>query len=253
MQLNGRTFFWAAALVCVVGVSPAYAATEVRGSMGVFSQYVWRGVAQNFDSPAVQGSLGASTGGLSGSVWFSNSYPAPSASYGGRDVVEFDWTLDYSGSVGKLGYSVGTIHYSYLYDGHSNFTETYLGVSLDSVLSPTLKAYYTVSDTTSGFYKNGDLWVDLGVSGSAGKADLSATISYVSWAADTVNRVADDYQDGLSLAQVGVSHTLAVGDVTVTPSVGLSVPLAGKSVDGLQRIYGTQSEMEFTAGLNVAF
>jgi len=170
-------------------------------------------------------------------------------------VVEFDWTVDYSGSAGDLGYSVGTIYYSYLYDGLSNFNEVYAGVSYDGPLAPSLTVYYTVTDGAVAFYKKGDIWVDLGVSGAALGADLSATLSYVSWASDSVNRptVGTSYEDGLSVLALGASKDVEVGDLTVTPSFTVSVPLASEAADGNRYIYNTQSEVEVVAGLNVAF
>ncbi|HXH73243.1 MAG TPA: TorF family putative porin, partial [Mariprofundaceae bacterium] len=50
---------------------------SISGDLGAFSQYVWRGVPQNASKAAVQGDVSAALGGLSGTVWFSNSYPSP--------------------------------------------------------------------------------------------------------------------------------------------------------------------------------
>jgi len=214
----------------------------------VFSQYVWRAVTQTAGATAVQGDMSVALGGLSGGVWFSNAYPSSN----GRSVVEFDWTLDYSGSVGSLGYSVGGVYYTYLYDGHSNFTEAYVGASYDTLLAPSLTVYYTVTDTDSGFYKNGDIWADLGVSGSALGADLSGTLSFVSWKSDA-GRTADLYEDGLAALALGASKDLPVDGMTLTPSVTITVPLVSDSSDGNQYIYGTMVKPEFFAGLNLAY
>jgi uncharacterized protein (TIGR02001 family) len=95
---------------------------SISGDIGVASQYVWRGVVQK-GQPAVQGDLGVSYEGLSVSAWFSNSYASPDPQTLGKEVIEFDFTADYSGSVGDVGYSAGGIYYTYLYDSHSNFVE----------------------------------------------------------------------------------------------------------------------------------
>jgi uncharacterized protein (TIGR02001 family) len=250
MQLKkGLTALAAVALVSTLGVATARAdGPEVAGDMGVFSQYVWRAVSQTAGAAAVQGDLSASMGGVTGAVWFSNAYPASN----GRDVVEFDWTLDYSGSAGPAGYSVGAIYYTYLYDGHSNFTELYAGGSYDGPLAPSLTVYYTVTDVDSGFYKNGDIWIDLGVGGSALGADFSGTLSYVAWKSDP-GRTADLYEDGLAAIALGVSKDMAVDGMTLTPSVTITVPLVSDSSDGNQYIYGTMVEPEFIAGLNLAY
>ncbi|RLL55547.1 hypothetical protein D8Y20_01180 [Mariprofundus sp. EBB-1] len=237
---------------------------SISGDIGVASQYVWRGVAQSIDSsggnrPAVQGDLGVSYGGLSASGWFSNSYPSPDPQTPNKSVVEFDWTLDYSGSFGDtgLGYSVGGIYYTYLYDAHSNFAETYVGLSYDAMISPSLTVYYTAKGVQSGFYKTGDLWVDLGLSTSVKGFDLSLTGSYVNWKTDAINRAVvaglDTYKNGLSLVQVGISKDIEAGAVTITPSIGVSLPVIGKSSDGERYIYGTAAKNEFVAAVNIAY
>ena len=225
---------------------------EIGGDVGMVSQYVWRGATQTSGMPAVQGSLWAASDGFSAGLWFSNAYTSSNPKFAGRDVVEYDVTLDYSGEAGAVGYSVGGIYYLYQYDPQSNFAEVYAGASMDAPLSPSITLYYTVDDVSSGFYKSGDIWVDLGISGSAGGADLSGTLSYVSWESDP-GRTADFYEDGFSLLALGVSKDLAVGDVTMTPSATVSVPIASKSSDGNRYIYGTQVENEFIAGLAIAY
>ncbi len=253
MRFSKRWVVVAAALATMAGLGAAPAsAVSVGGDMGVFSQYVWRAVPQTpLGTPAVQGDLGVDIGGgLSGGVWFSNAYTAgtPSA----LPVVEFDWTLDYSGSAGMFGYSVGGIFYSYLYDGHSNFGEAYVGGSLDTFLAPTLTVYYTVGDSGNSVYLGGDMWVDLGVSASGGGFDYSGTLSFASWQSDST-RNSDNFQDGLSALALGASKDVTVGDLTVTPSLTVTVPLASDSADGNKKIYGVAVDPAFIAGVNVAY
>jgi len=252
--------FTTAALLAM-GMMTSVAQAEdvaVGGDIGVYSQYVWRGVEQTVNSTAVQGDLGVSMGGLSAGVWFSNTYPAGAPQYAGKDVVEFDWTVDYSGDIGDtgLGYSVGGIAYTYLYDSASNFPELYLGLSADTMLAPSLTAYYTVSDSQNKAYLAGDMWIDLGVSGSAAGFDLSGTVSYAIWKNDVTNRpvgAVDTFKDGLSLLTLGVSKDIEVGGVTMTPSLTYTHPLAKKMADGERYIYGLPVKSEFIAGLNMAF
>lgn len=248
-------------MVAVPGLlaAPAHGLAEevnVAGDIGVASQYVWRGSVQK-GQPAVQGGLGLSNGGASLSVWFSNSYASPEPQFAGRDVVEFDFTADYSGSMDALGYSVGGIYYTYLYDAHSNFTELYAGISYDAPLSPSLTLYYTAKGVQSGFYKTGDIWVDLALAGSVNGFDLSATASCVYWRADAANRAAsagvDRYRSGISLLQLAVSRNIEAGAVTITPSMTVAVPVIGKSADGERYIYGGAVRNEFIAAVNVAY
>ncbi|WP_240923887.1 hypothetical protein [Mariprofundus ferrooxydans] len=229
---------------------------SVGGDIGVASQYVWRGAVQK-GTTSVQGDVSVAYDGLSVSGWFSNSYASPVARTAGKEVTEFDFTGDYSGSVGDFGYSVGGIYYTYMYDSGSNFGEAYAGISYDAVVSPSLTAYYTVKGTTSGFYKTGDVWVDLGLSTSAAGFDFSATASYVKWKKDAVNRAVvgtlNTYKNGISLVQLGVSKDVEVAGLTVTPSLTAIVPVIGKSSDGNRYIYGTQVFNEFVAAVNIAY
>jgi hypothetical protein len=249
------------ALLLAMGLTVSAAQAEdvaISGDIGAYSQYVWRGVEQTVNSTALQGDLGASKDGFSASVWFSNTYPATAPQYSGKDVVEFDWTVDYSASIGDTGldYSVGGIAYTYLYDSTSNFPELYAGLSFDSMLSPSLTAYYTVSDSQSKAYLSGDLWIDLGVSGSVADFNVSGTVSYVNWKKDSVNRplgAVDTFKSGLSLASIGISKDVDVAGVTMTPSLTFTYPLAKKQADGERYIYGVPVKSEFIAGVNFSY
>lgn len=229
---------------------------SVSGDIGVASQYVWRGAVQK-GQPAVQGDLGVSYEGFSTSAWFSNSYPSPDPQTLNKEVIEFDFTADYSGSVEDFGYSIGGIYYTYLYDSHSNFVESYVGFSYDAMISPSLTVYYTAKGNDSGFYKTGDVWVDFGLSTSLGGLDFSGTASAVSWKTDAVKRPTvaglDKYRSGVSLLQFSVSKDIDLSGSTLTASMGVSIPVIGKSSDGERYIYGAAVKKEFIASLNFAY
>ncbi|MDQ6992205.1 MAG: TorF family putative porin [Mariprofundus sp.] len=229
---------------------------SIGGDIGMASQYVWRGAMQK-GTAAVQGDVSLSYDGFSTSAWFSNSYISPDPQSAGKEVVEFDFTADYSGSVGDLGYSVGGIYYTYMRDSNSNFGEVYGGISYDAVVSPSLTVYYTAKGVTSGFYKTGDLWVDLGLSTSVAGFDISGTASYVKWKKDVTNRPTvagfNQYKNGFSLVQLGISKDIAVADTTITPSITFYVPTIGKSSDGNRYIYATKATNEFVASVNIAY
>lgn len=229
---------------------------SISGDIGVASQYVWRGSVQK-GQPAVQGDLGVSYEGLSVSAWFSNSYASPDPQTLGKEVIEFDFTADYSGSVGDLGYSIGGIYYTYLYDSHSNFVEAYAGISYDALVSPSVTVYYTVKGVDSGFYKTGDIWIDLGLSTSLAGFDLSGTVSFVSWKTEAAKRPVvaglDKYRNGVSLVQLAISKDIEAGGVTITPSIGISIPVISKSSDGERYIYGGAVKKEFIAAVNIAY
>ncbi len=227
---------------------------EVTGDIGVFSKYVWRGVMYTKGKPAVQGDMGVGLGDFSASVWFSNDYESPAPQFAGRDTTEFDWTLDYSGSTGDIGYSMGGIYYTYLYDGASNFVEVYAGMSYDALISPSLSVYYSAKGVSSGYYKTGDIWVDIGLSTSVDGVDLSGTVSYVNWKNKNTRAFsADNYKNGFNLVALTLSKDIPVADVIITPSLSVTIPIIGKSADGERHIYGEVVKNEFVAAVNIAF
>ncbi|MDQ6967498.1 MAG: TorF family putative porin [Mariprofundaceae bacterium] len=226
---------------------------EVSGDMSIASQYVWRGVTQTTGKTALQGDLGVSLSGLSASVWFSNAYQSPAPQFNNRDVVEFDWTLDYSNSFGDSGldYSVGAIGYTYLYDSASNFPEIYAGLSYGPV---SVTAYYNIKDSFNNAYLRGDTWVDIGLSGSIQNFDISGSISYANWKKNKIKRTTpDQFKNGFNLVTLGVSKDIELANVTMTPSFTATIPVISKGAAGNRSIYGTTAKNEVVAALNFAY
>ncbi|OIO68634.1 MAG: hypothetical protein COW19_02680 [Zetaproteobacteria bacterium CG12_big_fil_rev_8_21_14_0_65_55_1124] len=222
------------------------------GDIGIASQYVWRGVTQTAGKTAVQGDLGLALGGFSIGGWFSNAYPATAPQFAGRDVVEFDWTASYGGEIGDSGfsYSVGDILYTYLYDSASNFNEVNAGLSYGPV---SLTGYYVTSDSKSKFYLAGDMWADLGVSGSLYGFDLSGTVSYAKWKKNATVRAigaTNTWKSGVNLITLGMSK--GVTD-NLSASLTATIPVAKKQPDGNRYIYGTAAKNEFVAALNMSY
>jgi len=247
--------FAAAMTFGAASVPAAHAAGISYGAdLGMVSKYVWRGVQQSTGS-AVQGDVSAAYGGLTASAWFSNSYASPAPQYASNNVVEADWTLDYSGSYGKIGYELGGIDYTYLYDAASNFPEVYAALSYDALIVPSIKVSYTVADSHSKAYLKGDTWVDLGLSTVLpGGVGLSATYSLASWKKDAVYRADTTmWKSGSQLLTLSMSKDYTVAGLTVTPSLNGSIPLVGKDTAGNKDIYGVQANPEVWVGANIGF
>jgi hypothetical protein len=241
---------------------PAAQAADLSygADIGAFSKYVWRGVEQS-NGAAVQGDLSASVAGLTGSVWLSNSYPSPAPqdvapSGTAKSVVETDWTLDYSGSYAGVGYSIGGIDYTYLYDSGSNFPEIYLGLSYDAPISPSVKVSYTAASSNSKWYLLGDTWVDVGVSGALSGVSLSGTVSFASWKKDATYRPTtganpvDHWKTGVQLVTLAMSKDFTIAGITATPSLTGTIPVVKKSLDGNRYIYGSVVQPEVVLGVN---
>jgi len=255
-------------LAGVLGMAAAPAAAtaggiSVAGDIGVYSQYIWRGAPQNANKVAVQGDVSASTdvgpGALSASVWASNTFASPAPQFTGQDAIEFDWTLDYSGSIGAIGYTVGGIYYTYLRDSTANFVEVYGGISYDAAISPFATVYYTVADsskTVNNLNITGDIWVDVGASTSLGDYDLSATVSFALYDNDPTRAGAEAsgvINDGIQVITIGASRDFDVSGLTITPSISGIIPVVSKANDGLRYIYQTQSDYNVVFGVNAAF
>jgi len=225
------------------------------GDIGIASQYVWRGVTQTNGKTAVQGDLGLALGGFSLGGWFSNAYASPVAKFAPRDVVEFDWTASYGGDIGDtgIGYSVGGIYYTYLYDSGSNFPEINAGLSYGPV---SLTGYIVTTSSSNKAYLKGDSWVDLGVSHSIAGYDLSGTISYARWKKDAANRpigAINTFKSGVSLVTLGVSKDFTIEGAALTSSLTATVPVSKKQSDGNRYIYGVAAKNEFVAALNLSY
>jgi len=255
-------------LTAVFGMAavPATATAEgisVAGDIGVYSQYIWRGAPQNANKVAVQGDVSASTdlgpGSLSASVWASNTFASPAPQFAGQDAIEFDWTLDYSGSVGAFGYTVGGIYYAYLRDSTANFAEIYGGISYDAAISPFATIYYTVADASklvNNLNITGDIWIDVGASTSLGDYDFSATASFALYDNDPTRAAAEAsgvINDGIQVVTIGASRDFDVSGLTITPSISAIIPVVSKANDGLRYIYQTQSDYNVVFGVNAAF
>ncbi len=128
---------------------------EDNVSVGVaadlFSKYVWRG--QNVvDNRVLQPSASVGYHGLTGSIWANTDLAGEVVGEG--QLTETDFILDYTNQVPglkSLGYSVGTIYYSFLNTHAHPTAEVYGGLSLDVPLSPAVRWFYDF-DLIEGSY-----------------------------------------------------------------------------------------------------
>jgi uncharacterized protein (TIGR02001 family) len=143
-KMKKKMIGFAAALALVSGLSlPGSAAAEgeASASLGVYSNYVWRGQTLS-DGVVAQPTVGISYKGFGANLW---------SNYDGdtEQMVETDFTLNYAGSAGKLGYDVGFIYYGL--DTVKDTHELYLGLSYDVLLSPSATLYWDTDQGDGGF------------------------------------------------------------------------------------------------------
>lgn len=229
--MSGTIIKYTSALLLGMGLMASAAQAEdvaINGDIGVFSQYMWRGMQQT-PNASVQGDLNIDSGmGLSANVWFA-SLAGPS--------TEFDFTVDYSGEFGDIGYSVGAIAYTYLNAAAGNATEVYAGLGYGPVSAT---YYYTVA----GSWKK-DAYVDVGLGHSLMGYDLAANFGFYLPSSDVANPTAfPTTKNELGHVDIAISKDIEISDITFTPSFMVSFPTYTAA---------PSNSTQFVGGLNVAF
>lgn len=149
--------------------APAPAAAEpasphtVSYNIGLFSQYVWRGMTQTDESLSLQGGIDyAHSSGLYAGAWASNVSWTTDQGYMDSGSLELDLYGGYAGTFGKtdFGYNVGILQYVYPGDNtkgapETDATELYGGLSYKWA---NVKASYVVSDEAWGFANADGTW-----------------------------------------------------------------------------------------------
>jgi len=176
----------------VAKTEPAFV---VSANVGIASEYVWRGVTQSNEDPAIQGGFDIShSSGLYIGTWASslefNSAKTDAAS------TEIDVYAGYRGQGFGLSYDIGYLHYLYAEQnedsgsGDYNFGEIYGSVSKSFgglPLSPTLQAGISISPDFYGetglgvySYKSASLVLPAGITGNvvAGYQDIEDGKNY---------------------------------------------------------------------------
>ena len=167
-----------ATVAAVALVAPAAARAETTGTIGVFSQYVLRGItnAPEDDDVTLQG--GVDWTGESGfylGYWGSTlSYRSEGA---GSDGFENDFFAGYAGSAGGLDYSVGLIQYYYLNVDHSDLLEFVGSVGIGST---TLGVVYLLQDGAWGNAGDAYWTLDYGAD-LPGGVSFAATLGYYTY------------------------------------------------------------------------
>ncbi len=125
--------------------SPALAIDGLTANADITSNYVFRGITQSANRPAVQGGLDYTLGdsGFAVGTWVS------SIDFGDHTPLEWDLYANYNFNLGPVGASVGVI--GYVYEWYGNFgpytwVEPNIGLSHDfGVFAWSAKAFWAPS------------------------------------------------------------------------------------------------------------
>ena len=140
---------------------------EVSANVALTSNYVWRGMSQTGDSPAIQGGVDLGYKGAYIGVWGSSLQGSSNTT--GQASSEFDIYIGYANEISGFSYDIGFIEYMYPNDTDNlNFGEAYLSLGYDFGVASVSAMYalgvdtHDVSGQTSD-YEPGDAW-ELGLS-----------------------------------------------------------------------------------------
>lgn len=229
-------------LATLVVSSPAMAfEASADAYVGVYSKYLWRGfdLSDENDNFVVQPGADVSVGNFTVSFW-------GNISENTGEMNEVDLTLDYSTDLSELvSISVGNILYNVDTNDESPNTtnEVYLGLTLNTILEPTLTVYYDYDEFES-------LYTTLGIShgldiNDALSLSLGATASYLS-----VDDVDNEFSDDSWLHNLELSAGLdyAVNEnISISGAVLYSTPLSNDAEDN------AGIDDESTVGVSVSY
>lgn len=173
-----KTLFAAAAAAALLTAGAASAEGSLSYNVAVTSDYVWRGITQNDEEPALQAGIDYSAGIFYAGAWASNVVE-------GADV-EVDLYAGFKPTAGDFSFDLGVIHYAYTGDDELNFTEVKGAVSYPVGTGSMGIAYYTPTEDTFDTYYvelNGAFPITekLSVSGAIGKQEFADVGSYDTW------------------------------------------------------------------------
>lgn len=237
-------------LFCGFLAGPALAGeitTDVNADVSILTDYVWRGQNYGKDGVIQPNFSIAFANGLSLGFWAN--YNIDEDRYSNSHLVsEIDYTLDYSFEVGPLGCSVGYLFYDFPRNG-GNAAEVYAGVSLDTLLAPTLTLYRDV-DSIDGTYISFGIGHDLELNN---KATLSLSGS-LGWGSASYHNGYFGVKDS-SLSDYNLSAALAyvvTDKITVTPTVSYSNFIDSDIADAAKAgFYADDSNLY--GGVNVSY
>ena len=133
-----------AAAILATGILAAETSeVGVSANMAITSNYIWRGMTQSKNSPAIQGGVDLDYNGLYAGVWGSN------VEFGdAKASLEADLYLGYSNEVKSFSYDVGYVQYTYPNQSDElNFGEVYAKLGYDFEVVSVGAAYYMGIET----------------------------------------------------------------------------------------------------------
>jgi len=226
-------------------------ALEVEGnaSLGVFDKYLWRGIDLSDSTEVTQGAAEISTSGFTLGLW-GNAQLEDDGAYDGGEINEVDVTLDYSFDVNEL-LSVNVGNITYILKDLEDTNEAYLGATVNTLLSPTLTAYWDWDEAE----ENG-LFYTAAISHTFepcqhAAINVGALISYNDQSDYSIyyyDAVADEdksYSDWHNYELSASADIKITEQLTITPSLLYSTPISDEAKHAI--------DSEWLAGVNLSY
>lgn len=166
---------------------------EVSANVALTSNYIWRGMTQTANSPAVQGGVDLGYKGAYIGVWGSSIDFGNGSAGGSTASSEFDIYVGYASEISGLSYDIGLIQFMYPGDTENlNFAEAYLSLGYDFKVASVSAMYALGIDADAPGVDNfGDAW-EVGVSVPL-PADVTLDGTYGEYEDDTSTTAYGDY------------------------------------------------------------
>ncbi len=166
------------------------------GSVTLTSDYVFRGISQTDEEPAIQAGLNLEhASGFYAGVWGSN------VDFGGDEDIEIDYILGFSNEVEGLSYTVAGYYYTYPgVDSDLDYDYFEAGLNLSytaDMVTPTASLYYS----PDFFGGTGEAWY---ITAGLSVAPTDAISVYANVGLQTVEDVPDDVLDW----NIGASYSV---------------------------------------------
>jgi len=202
----------AAALVVTVAFAEEKSDLGVSANVAMTSNYVWRGMTQTNNSPAIAGGFDLDYKGIYAGVWGSN------VDFESVASAEIDIYLGYANEIAGFSYDINYCQYTYPNETDElNFGEASLTLGYDFEVVAISAKYYLgvdtndVEDDGANGWEPGDGW-EVGVSVPL-PMDISIDGVYGSYDDEgTQNNTANNFGEYYS---VGASKSFSKFDITV--------------------------------------
>lgn len=169
-------------------------------SVTLASKYLFQGIDYSDGYRVAQPEATLRYGNVSATAWFNVDLHR-------HRTDEIDLVFQYEHTFGRLSLAPGYAYYRYPHRGWDPSHEVLLDLALDTVLAPTLSAHYDFDEGDGSYFTLG---FSRSLAVGAGTLNLATNVFYQQ----------NYYQiTGIPSVEMNVGYALALGRVTLTPSV----------------------------------